>query len=70
MPPALIVSLILQYGIPAARQIIELARSKAEPSLDDWLTTLAAVEVNAQKFLERTKGLDAPPTDTSTLTTS
>ena len=64
MPPALIAQLILQFGIPATRDIVELLRSKADPSLDDWLQTLNKMETNAQRFLLQTASLEASPAPT------
>ena len=61
MPAALIAQLILQFGIPATRQILELMRSSPTPSLEDWLKTLDAMESNALKFLKQTEPLTLVP---------
>ena len=62
LTPALIAQLILQFGIPAAREILVLFRSKTEPTLDEWLATLDKAEVHAKAFLARTASLDPSAT--------
>jgi hypothetical protein len=57
MNPALIGLLIqfaLQYGIPAARDIVALL-NKPNPTAEDWNTMFVNAEVNAKKFLEQTE---------------
>lgn len=59
MPIALIPLILefsLKFGIPAARQIVEMIR-KPEPTVDDWDKVFDLAESNAKKFLEETKAI-------------
>lgn len=60
MPAALLAVLpsildyAVQYGLPAARQIIALIHNPA-PTLDDWNKSFDVAESNAKTFLDATK---------------
>jgi hypothetical protein len=50
----LILEFALKYGIPAARQIVELAR-KPEPTLEDWNLLFDRATEHSSAFLAETK---------------
>lgn len=51
MPAPIIAQLILQFGIPAVRDLLTLLRTKSEPTLDDWIATLDRMDASAKAFL-------------------
>lgn len=64
MPTSLIPIILqyaLQYGIPAARDVVNLLYKPA-PTLQDWNSMFDASEANALKFLAQTAALAASTT--------
>ena len=51
-----IVSYAVKYGIPAAREIINVIH-KPNPTLDDWNAAFDKATTNAKVFLDETKNI-------------